>query len=336
MRFFYAQFGAQLMPLDITNPETISKLTNQAIPTTSAQPIKVNNIQDIGTWPHDTVAYETTWADGRSIPLVLRAYRSPITYWQTEDHQQRNREWAVLRRLRLDGFPAPRPLARGEAGGQPFIIWQNPTGQIEFESSQGMAQQLKPLIPQLANLLASLHALDHNSLNNEPLYQATVAGSLVRMLLWSREIENDLLRQAVARLKPAVAQLKSWAPRLLHGNPHFGNLLLDQGQITRLINWEHSAIGDPRWDVMTAAHWLRPEEPELAAQLVNWYETFTGRSIDNRPFWWAMVSVRLWTIKIWTQYAVQQQMVSEDFLTWTEDLPQAEARAFQDLVAAGL
>lgn len=324
------------MSLDITNPETITRLTNEAIPTDSAQPIEVDNIQDVGTWQHDTVSYESIWSNGQSIPLILRAYRSPITYWQTEDPQKRNREWAVLRRLRLDGFPAPRPLARGEVGEQPFIIWQGAREQVGLQDNQALVEQAKPLIPQLANLLATLHALDHNSLNNEPLYQATVAGSLVRMLLWSREMDNEALRQAVSRLKPAVAGLQSWQPKLLHGNPHFGNVLLDQGQIAKLVNWENSAIGDPRWDVMTAAHWLRSEDTELADQLVNWYETFTGRTIDNRPFWWAMISVRLWALKTWANYAVEQTIIPASFSAWTENLPAVEAQASKDLAKAGL
>lgn len=320
----------------LTNPETITRLTNEAIPTDSAQPIEVNNIQDVGTWQHDTVSYESIWANGLSIPLVLRAYRSPITYWQTEDPHKRNREWAVLRRLRLDGFPVPRPLARGEIGAQPFIIWQGVSGRAGLQDNQPLTEQVKPLIPQLANLLATLHALDHSSLNNEPLYQATVAGSLVRMLLWSREMSNEALRQAVSRLKPAVVGLQSWRPRLLHGNPHFGNVLIEDGQIAKLLNWENSAIGDPRWDVMTAAHWLRSEDAELADQLVNWYETFTGQTIGSRPFWWAMISVRLWALKTWADFAVQHNIISASFSAWTENLPTVEAQAAQDLAEAGL
>ena len=319
------------MTLNITDPEVIARLTNQAIPIDARQPIQVSSIEDEGTWQYDTVFYESVWPNGVSIPLVLRTYRSPITFWQTQDSNKLSREWAVLRRLRLDGFPAPRPVAHGEANAHSFIIWQAPAGQVWSDPAQA-----KPLIPHLADLLATLHTLDHNGLNNEPLYHATVAGSLVRMLLWSREMGNEDLRQAIARLKPAVAGLTSWPPRLLHGNPQLNNVIIEGGQITALVNWANAAIGDPRWDVMTAAHGLRQIEAEWGEQLVNWYETLTGQTIDKRPFWWAMVSVRLWALKGWTHHAVQSGLAPADFMHWAEDLAEAKTQAFDDLAAAGL
>ena len=319
------------MTFNITDPEIVAQLTNQSIPIDAEQPIQVSDIEDRGTWQHDTVTYESLWANGVSIPLTLRSYRSPITFWQTQDPQKLEREWAVLRRLRLDSFPAPRPVSRGEANARSFIIWQEPAGQIWSDPAQA-----KSLIPQLADLLATLHALDHNGLNNEPLYHATVAGSLVRMLLWSREMESEDLRQAIARLKPAVAGLKSWPPKLLHGNPQLNNVVIEDGQITALVNWANAAIGEPRWDVMTAAYSLRQIEPEWGEQLVNWYETLTAQTVSQRTFWWAMVSVRLWALKAWTQHAVQRGLAPADFMHWAEDLAQIKAQAFDNLTAAGL
>ena len=324
------------MSIDITNPKNITNLTNQAIPVDPLNPIKIQDVKNIGTWQHEMVAYDTVWDSGESIPLVMRFYRSPITYWQTDDDSKRDREWAVLRRLRLDGFPVPRPVARGESEGDSYIIWRLSSGHSWASLEQADASKAMPLIPQLADFLSRLHGLNQNSLNNEPLYQATVAGTLVRMLLWSREMGNEELRQMIARLKPAVSQLKSWHPRLLHGNPHIGNLITDDGQIVAVLNWDNAAIGDPRWDVMTAAHWLRQGDEEAGERLVNWYETFTGKTIDDRAFWWAMISVRLWALKSWTHFAVQQSRIPEHLTTWANDLPLAEDRAYRDLASAGL
>ena len=325
-----------MMTLKLTDPKLIARLTNQAIPVDLDQPIQVAAIRDEGSWQYETIVYDSIWGSGELIPLVLRSYRSPFSWWQIQDDQKRNREWAVLRRLRLDGFPAPRPLARDAAESGDFIIWLNPPGQSWYQPGLDIGVQVKPFIPQLAGLLAQLHALDPRSLNNEPLYQATVAGALVRLLLWSREMENEELRQVVARLKPAVARLKSWSPRLLHGNPHLGNILVDQRRIAALVNWENAAIGDPRWDVMTAAHWLRQADPNLGEQLVNWYETFTGQTIEERPFWWAMVSVRVWALKAWAHHALQRRRLPAELAKWVEDLPQARTRALHDLAEAGL
>ena len=324
------------MTVDITDPRFLTRLANRVIPIDAAASIRVTAVEDRRTWQYDTILFDSIWADNVSIPLVLRYYRSPITLWQTRDPHKCDREWAVLRRLRLDGFPAPRPLARGETDSREFIIWQKPAGQTWRRSDRNLAAQARAFIPQLAGLLAALHSLNPNSLNNEPLYHATVAGSLVRMLLWSREMGDEDLRRVIRRLKPAVAGLKSWSPRLLHGRPHPDNVLVAANEITTLINWDYAAIGDPRWDVMTAAHWLRQIDPAFGEQLVNWYETFTGHTIDDRPFWWAMVSVRLWAIKAWADHAARRGLVPDGLLDWTGDLPQVKARAFDDLANVGL
>ena len=324
------------MSANITDPKFIARLTNQAIPVDLTEPIRVGEIIDRRTWQHDAVFYQSIWRDGEAIPLVLRHYRSPVTFWQTQDFHKRDREWAVLRRLRLEGFPVPRIIARGESDFGAFVIWRSPAEHRWLDSSQVSFESAKSFVPQMANLLANLHSLNHNSLNNEPLYQATVAGTLVRMLLWSREMGNESLRQVIARLKPAVAELKSWRPRLLHGNLNLGNIVTDGADITMVLNWENAAIGDPRWDVMTAADALRPIDPELGEQLVNWYETFTGHTIKDRPFWWAMISVRLWALKSWVAHAIRQGLVPPDFVDWTEDLSEVETRAFTALEQAGL
>jgi aminoglycoside phosphotransferase (APT) family kinase protein len=324
------------MPVDENTLNLITILTNKAIPTDPDQSIEVSQITYYPSWRHDTITYTSTWADGQELPLVLRTYRSSLTYWQTQDKHKLDRVWAVLRRLRLDSYPGPRPLARGKLGKTEYIIWSGISGRPGYESEEDTADQLKPLVPQLAELLARLHALSHEGLNSEPLYQATVAGSLVRMLLWSREMGNEDLRWVIASLKPKVAQIKSWPPKLIHGEPYLDNVLVEADKIKALLNWENAAIGDPRWDVMTAAHWLREHSPSLADQLVNWYETFTGRTITDRPFWYALISARLWALKSWLHYAIQANIAPAEGAAWTEDVALAKERTFRDLVEAGL
>jgi len=314
----------------------VTMLTNKVIPTHPHRPIEVTDVRAVTSGQHDTLNYVTRWANGETLPLTLRAYRSPMSYWQTQDPHKRDRVWAVLRRLRLDGFPSPRPLARGTLGKTEFIIWTTVQGGEWVGDAEDTSAHIQPFIPQLAELLARLHALDHNGLNDEPLYQATVAGTLVRMLLWSREMNEPELKHMIARLKPVVANIQGWQHKLIHGDPHPGNVLTRDGQITAVLNWEHAAIGDPRWDVMTAAHWIREYSPELADRFVNWYETFTGRHITDRNFWYALVSVRLWALKAWLKHAIESKKVSSSLKSWTNDVSSARARARHDLDAAGL
>ena len=114
---------------DLNNKEYIAFLTNHAIPLDENQTIAVDTIKSVETGSDDTVEYDTLWPDNVPVPLTLRRYQSQITYWQVEDPNKCDREWAVLRRLRLDGFPIPRPIARGLDQDQPYIIWRTPKGE---------------------------------------------------------------------------------------------------------------------------------------------------------------------------------------------------------------
>ncbi|HEY84409.1 MAG TPA: phosphotransferase [Chloroflexi bacterium] len=341
----------------MTTDKLLKHLTNTAIPTVA--PIEIVDAQDISTWQHDTMTFTGVWsARKRSQKLMLRQYLGRISYWQTQDPYQADRVWAVMRRLRLDGFPAPRPVARGLFGETPYLIWRQPRGQVWTPGKASQAgsdggnlpplfksneiqpndfdAQIDALIPQLAKLLARLHALNHNGLNNEPLYQATVAGTLVRMLLWGREMGNEELRRAVRQLKPAVVKIQSWPHRLIHGDPYLGNILIRDKKIAALLNWENAAIGDPRWDVMTAAHHLHQFSPSQADELVNSYEKISGKRIANRPFWYAMIAVRLYALKSWVARALEMGSLSPRHAKWTQDLAAVRESAFAYLDEAGL
>ncbi|MEM7031592.1 MAG: aminoglycoside phosphotransferase family protein [Chloroflexota bacterium] len=321
---------------DLNNVEYIASLTNDAVPLDAHDAIVVTDIEQVHQGMDDTVVYNTTWPEDVSVPLTLQLYRGRITYWQVEDDHKAEREWAVLRRLRFDPFPVPRPLAQGEIQNQPYIIWRTPIGQAWSMGKDKRIDQMKQVIPQMASFLVQLHSLNHKGLNNEPLYQATVAGTLVRMLLWSRQMGNEDLRAVIARLKPAVAQLKSWRPSLLHGDLNIDKVVTRHGEILAFTGWEQAAIGDPRWDVMTTAHSLRSLDVNLAEQFVNWYETFSGKTIEDRAFWWAMISVRLWAIKAWAHYAIDAKVIDTNLNNWAKDVDVIRVQAFADLESARL
>ncbi len=310
--------------------DLVTLLTNTVIPATD--PIEVMQVNAFPTWDYDTLNYVTRWNNGETKSLTLRTYQNPVCFWQLPDPYKRDRVWAVLRFLRLEAYPSPHVIARGALENAGFLIWHT-----EHHPNWHTANAPTPkLLSQLAELLARLHNLDHTPLNDEPLYQATIAGSLVRMLLWSRDITDPDLKPMIRRLKATVATIEPWQHRLIHGNPHLGNVQTHNGKIVTLLNWENAAIGDPRWDVMTAAHAIRESDTAQAEHFVNWYETFTGRTIDNRDFWYALISVRLWALKLWVKSAIDAEKVPPKMATWTADIEIAKINAQTDLESAGL
>lgn len=318
------------MTTEQNNIDLVTLLTNTVIPAKNA--IEVTKVELFSAWDYDTLNYVTRWSNGETKPLTLRTYQNPVCYWQLPDPYKRDRVWAVLRRLRLEAYPSPHVIARGALENAGFLIWhtdRHPNWHAENTPSLN-------LLSQLAELLARLHRLDHTPLNDEPLYQATIAGSLVRMLLWSRDTTDPDLKPMVRRLKATVATIEPWHHRLIHGDPHLGNVQTHDGKIVALLNWENAAIGDPRWDVMTAAHAIRQSDTTQADHFVNWYETFTGRTIDNRDFWYALISTRLWALKLWVASAIEAGKVSPQMAPWTNDIAIAKKRAQEDLQSAGL
>lgn len=312
------------------NIDWVTLLTNTVIPAKNT--IEVTKVEAFSAWDYDTLNYVTRWSNGETKPLTLRTYQNPVCYWQLPDPYKRDRVWAVLRRLRLESYPAPHVIARGTLENAGFLIWHT---QDHHNWHAENAPSLN-LLPQLAELLAHLHQIDPSPLNDEPLYQATIAGSLVRMLLWSREIADPDLKPMIRRLKATLTTIEPWQHRLIHGDPHLGNVQTHNGKIVTLLNWENAAIGDPRWDVMTAAHAIRQSNLKQADRFVNRYETFTGRTIDNRDFWYALISTRLWALKSWVKSAVDAKKVSAKMVDWTADLAIVKKQAQQDLQLAGL
>lgn len=62
----------------------------------------------------------------------------------------------------------------------------------------------------------------------------------------------DLQRRLTERLDEAVGD-DPRVPVVMHGDLHAGNLLVDDGQLSGLVDWDRAAIGDPRVDVAYAA-----------------------------------------------------------------------------------
>lgn len=132
---------------------------------------------------------------------------------------------------------------------------------------------------------------------------------------WSRQWEDSKLRPL-----PLVDTLTGWlsehAPdqtetRLLHGDFHLSNLLLDgdTGRVRAVLDWELSTLGEPLADVGTMlAYWPQPGDPPLQERAVTvlpgfpdrrvmaeTYAAASGRAIEDVGYWYVL---GLWKIAI--------------------------------------
>lgn len=97
---------------------------------------------------------------------------------------------------------------------------------------------------------------------------------------------------------------------LVHGDYRMGNIMVAEGRIAAVLDWEFSGWGDPDEDLgwFTARCWRFGREDREAggvagrADLYRGYEGVSGRrvAVERAPYWEAMAAIR------WAIIALQQ------------------------------
>ena len=158
------------------------------------------------------------------------------------------------------------------------------------------------LLDDLARELAAIHAVPTASLPAPPMDTAAALAELkTRFIAYGgdRPVLALALRWLEANL-PAPTE-----PRLVHGDFRLGNLLVEQGRLTGVLDWELAHLGDFHEDLaygcMTVWRFARPDRPAFGLgtieALVAAYTAHGGAPVDParlrfwliyRTFWWAL------------------------------------------------
>ena len=201
---------------------------------------------------------------GEGTPLVLRMVR------RRSARPLLDREVTVLRRLAAHPAPLPlripTPLARAEdALLQPWV-----PGVVAAEAAPAAR---RTAARDLADMLALLHRLPdpgpaHNPVRGVP--PASRAGA-VAVDLDRAALDADERRRATELWDRGLAAPAHTGPaRLLHGDPHPGNLVLPRSGLGILIDWGDTTAGDPASDL--GALLLHDPDPALLER----YRAATG------------------------------------------------------------
>lgn len=214
-------------------------------------------------------------ADGATRELVLRRTApAGVLAWTEREH-----EFAVLRALAGRGLPVPATLAVGVAE-RPFLVMERLPGSPPARLSP---EERTALGRELGAWLARLHALDPHELG-----LATNASAADLTLAQVQHYEQ-LYRSAQAAPVPLLGALLAWAERnapddgtapvVLWGDPGPHNLLVADGRISALLDWELTHVGHPL-DDLGAALWscLGSIDPE---DVVAGYEQIAG-AVDRQ------------------------------------------------------
>ena len=231
---------------------------------------------------------------------VLR--RAPSAEWLAGRALDMAGEARLIRLARAGGVPAPEvvlELVPGDGLGIGFVMVCLPgTADPEVVLSSP-----PDLATEIASAMARIHALDPAGADHLPhLDPATGVARLTAQFHAAggdRPIIALGLAWLLAHLPPTVP------PRVVHGDLRIGNVMVEAGHLSGVLDWELAHLGDGHEDLaygcMTVWRFGRLDKPGLGltdlATLARAYEAAGGERFDPARFrfwlvyrtvWWAL------------------------------------------------
>ncbi|MES2332069.1 MAG: phosphotransferase family protein [Bacteroidota bacterium] len=208
------------------------------------------------------------------------------------------REFRVLSLLKPNYAKVPTPIFYCESPeilGSPFYVMEKLNGIIlRAHNAPKMnipAETMHQLSAALIDNMVALHALDITATGLEQLgkpsgyVQRQVEGWVKRY--YTAETDKidsiDAVADWIQKNQP-----REQAPTFLHNDYKYDNLLLNENdltQITGVLDWEMSTVGDPLMDLgATLAYWFEEGEGDVFKHYnLSWLPgNFTRKEIINR------------------------------------------------------
>lgn len=251
-------------------------------------------------------ASRATWAftaDDR--PLILR------TGPPDEIHAGMELEAAALRRAADTGAPVPGIVTASnsvEALGNPYLVCDFIAGETIVRKIARTLDDTSrsALLTQCAQALAQIHRADPDGIGlavSDPLQD------------WRREL--DEMGDTTAPFEYAFRWLERHRPAptaavLAHGDFRMGNLIVADGQLAAVLDWELTHIGeaadDLAWFCIRAWRFGAPKELGAGGlgsieDFVTAYETAGGAPINREALhWWLVLATLRWGVICRYQY----------------------------------
>jgi Phosphotransferase enzyme family len=215
------------------------------------------------------------WPDGRRSVLTMGSARAA----------------PLVALARTAGVPAPCYELIADVGGTVVVVQELLPGASPSTVDRPLVQAMIELNQRLAGLLA-----EHPH--------------LPAVKLWLRASgPGYCLHEPLAGYDRRTAWLLGWVREVGHGcdtadgddlvhlDYHPGNVLVSDGRITGVVDWDGAARGDRHLDLVT----LRFDLAVRAPQLTGWLDDLLGHAVSTHRLraYWAHMSLRLvdWAIR---------------------------------------
>jgi aminoglycoside phosphotransferase (APT) family kinase protein len=301
--------GAILTPMN----EQIAQACRNAFP--ERDRLSINGPYPVSSNRHTVEVFHLRWEDDQEpnqLPVIYRRYPCPLGWHTFDDPDRAERELAVLKWLREQGFPAPNAYAAGQDDGGAWLLveaisgknWWMPLGTVDFNRVLG------DVVHQQIKLMAHLHSLESSSLGAAQLPTITALDVIDthRSLV---EPSDDSLNEVFERIAALMAQVDEEPTCLVNVDAEPANMLVDpeSGQIVAWLDWDEAAIGDRRWDLAALINALygKYSLPNLADQVASQYAKYSVRPIRQINAWAALVAALEWAQASWLKLAFRQE-----------------------------
>jgi len=246
--------------------------------------------------------------DGAARELVVR--KADRTLMMTTGAYLIEREFHLLSAVAATGFLAPKPLwfgsdVAGTDGGNFFIMERMP-GKIPGTYLGGAAHIEEDLLLELAEHLARLHniPLDHFRSYIERYEPPTLLEETIEACT-RRTVEEWRAYATTAHQHPSPAHeymidwlsrnvpANSGTPVLVHGDFNTHNILIHEGRVGAVLDWEGALFGAPELDLA----YIRPHISRHIAwdKFVGRYLEVGGKAIDRdaMDFYQTLLAMRV-------------------------------------------
>lgn len=215
------------------------------------------------------------------------------------------------------------------------------------------------LLAEIAAALAAIHRIDP-AIDGLPAMDTAAALADLRARFLAYGGDRPVIALALAWLAANLPE--QIAPHLVHGDFRLGNLLVEDGRLTGVLDWELAHAGDFHEDLaygcMTVWRFARPDRPALGLggidDYIAAYQAGGGAPVDRARFrfwlvyrtcWWALGCLQMGTFwRAGADRAVERVVVGRRaaeqeldlLLLLEEEAPEAERKRPLPAAAAPL
>lgn len=264
------------------------------------QNISVSRVKRLsGGIAHDMHSFRLKYADGvrqYSEEFVVRMYPR-----EEDAVDMCSREFKIMKYLANTEIPVPYPhfmQLDKKFLGMPFLIMDKVDGRTLLEESNNCSEQeATSYFDKFVRLLVVLHSLDIYETGLDFMKVSRPPYEYVDMCL--QEIERMLERVNSEYTNHVygwlIEERNNAACRhyvFVHGDYRPNNVIVRDGEIVALVDWEGARVGDPVSDIGWTSFLLKVfgelsiwKEDEIRAHFLEKYQELTNISLHNLKFY---------------------------------------------------